>query len=141
MMIWSGKCSKNEKGLMLLHCRLIVKLFYREPSIDKEGKHFILHPICLVLWVIYLWKILYGIPKKFRNSINTAGMKFLQRMTIFLCFFFKWDNTGFTFSVDLNAGGTPKNIGQPINSRKTILHSTKKNIGYISSNRSGIDHI
>jgi hypothetical protein len=46
------------------------------------------------------------------------------------------------FSVDLNAGGT-KNIGQPINSAKDDFAFTnkEKNIGYISSNRSGIDHI
>jgi hypothetical protein len=48
------------------------------------------------------------------------------------------------FSVDLNAGGTPKNIGQPINSAKddfAFTFNKEKNIGYISSNRSGIDHI
>jgi hypothetical protein len=67
-------------------------------------------------------------------------------MTIF-CIFFKWDNWIWWlghFSVDLNAGGTPKNIGQPINSAKddfAFTFNKEKNIGYISSNRSGIDHI
>jgi hypothetical protein len=46
------------------------------------------------------------------------------------------------FSVDLNAGGTPKNIGQPILRKRFCIYiQQKKNIGYISSNRSGIDHI
>jgi hypothetical protein len=66
-------------------------------------------------------------------------------MTIF-CIFSSNGITGFggldIFSVDLNAGGTPKNIGQPINSAKddfAFTFNKEKNIGYISS--SGIDHI
>jgi hypothetical protein len=67
-------------------------------------------------------------------------------MTIF-CIFFKWDNwiwwLGHFFG-RLECWSTPKNIGQPINSAKddfAFTFNKEKNIGYISSNRSGIDHI
>jgi hypothetical protein len=64
-----------------------------------------------------------------------------------LYFFFKWDNWIWWFGHffgRLECWRHAKNIGQPINSAKddfAFTFNKEKNIGYISSNRSGIDHI
>jgi hypothetical protein len=79
--IWSGKPFKasNEKGngLMLLHCRLIVKAIL---SIDKEGKTlYFASNMPGSLGGTDLWKVTvnadgtFGIPENLGNSINTGG--------------------------------------------------------------------
>jgi outer membrane protein OmpA-like peptidoglycan-associated protein/tetratricopeptide (TPR) repeat protein len=126
------------------------------PSIDKEGKTlYFASNMPGSLGGTDLWKVTvnadgtFGIPENLGNSVNTAGDENFPFITDDNILYFSSNGiTGFggldIFSVDLNAGGTPKNIGQPINSAKddfAFTFNKEKNIGYISSNRSGIDHI
>jgi outer membrane protein OmpA-like peptidoglycan-associated protein/tetratricopeptide (TPR) repeat protein len=126
------------------------------PSIDKEGKTlYFASNMPGSIGGTDLWKVAvnddgtFGIPENLGNSINTTGDENFPFITDDNILYFSSNGiTGFggldIFSVDLNSGGIPKNVGQPINSAKDDFAFTlnkEKNIGYISSNRSGIDHI
>jgi outer membrane protein OmpA-like peptidoglycan-associated protein/tetratricopeptide (TPR) repeat protein len=126
------------------------------PSIDKEGKTlYFASNMPGSIGGTDLWKVAvnddgtFGIPENLGNSINTTGDENFPFITDDNILYFSSNGiTGFggldIFSVDLNSGGIPKNVGQPINSTKDDFAFTlnkEKNIGYISSNRSGIDHI
>lgn len=126
------------------------------PSIDKEGK--ILYFASNMPGSVGgtdLWKVAvnadgsFDAPENLGSSINTVGDENFPFITDDNVLYFSSNGlTGFggldVFSVDLSTGGVPKNMGQPINSAKDDLAFTfnkEKEIGYISSNRSGIDHI
>jgi outer membrane protein OmpA-like peptidoglycan-associated protein len=126
------------------------------PSIDKEGKTlYFASNMPGSIGGTDLWKVAvnddgtFGIPENLGNSINTTGDENFPFITDDNILYFSSNGiTGFggldIFSVDLNSGGIPKNVGQPINSTKddfAFTFNKEKNIGYISSNRSGIDHI
>ena len=126
------------------------------PSIDKEGKTlYFASNMPGSIGGTDLWKVAvnddgtFGIPENLGNSINTTGDENFPFITDDNILYFSSNGiTGFggldIFSVDLNSGGIPKNVGQPINSAKddfAFTFNKEKNIGYISSNRSGIDHI
>lgn len=126
------------------------------PSIDKEGKFlYFASNMPGSIGGTDLWKVsinndgTYGVPENLGNSINTIGdenFPFINDENIL--YFSSNGLTGFggfdIFSVDLKNGVKPNNLGEPINSSKddfAFSFNTEKNIGYISSNRSGIDHI
>lgn len=126
------------------------------PSIDKDGK------------VLYfasnmpgsvggtdIWKVTvnsdgtFGAPENLGNKINTAGDENFPFVTEDAILYFSSNGlTGFgsldVFSVDLNKDQEPYNIGKPVNTEKddfAFTFNKDKNIGYLSSNRSGVDHI
>ncbi|MFV5703758.1 OmpA family protein [Flavobacterium sp. XS2P12] len=126
------------------------------PSIDKDGK------------VLYfasnmpgsvggtdIWKVTvnsdgtFGVPENLGNKINTAGDENFPFVTEDAILYFSSNGLmGFgsldVFSVDLNKDEDPYNIGKPVNTEKddfAFTFNKEKNIGYLSSNRSGIDHI
>lgn len=126
------------------------------PSIDKDGK------------VLYfasnmpgsvggtdIWKVTvnsdgtFGAPENLGNKINTASDENFPFVTEDAILYFSSNGlTGFgsldVFSVDLNKDQEPYNIGKPVNTEKddfAFTFNKDKNIGYLSSNRSGVDHI
>lgn len=126
------------------------------PSIDKEGK--ILYFASNMPGSVGgtdIWKVIvnsdgtFGAPENLGNKINTSGdenFPFISEES--LLYFSSNGLTGFggfdVFSVNLNMGEEPYNVGKPVNSEKNDFAFTinkEKNIGYLSSNRSGIDHI
>ena len=126
------------------------------PSVDKEGKTlYFASDMPGSVGGTDLWKVAvnadgsFGVPENLGNSINTTedeNFPFISDDNIL--YFSSNGLTGFggldIFIVDLNAGDMPKNVGQPINSAKddfAFTFNKEKNTGYISSNRSGVDHI
>ncbi|MFV8341335.1 OmpA family protein [Flavobacterium sp. XS2P39] len=126
------------------------------PSIDNDGK------------VLYfasdmpgsvggtdIWKVnvnsdgTFGAPENLGDKINTAGDENFPFVTEDSILYFSSNGlTGFgsldVFSVDLNKDEEPYNIGKPVNTEKddfAFTFNKDKNIGYLSSNRSGVDHI
>ncbi|MFV8339999.1 OmpA family protein [Flavobacterium sp. LB3P21] len=126
------------------------------PSIDADGK------------VLYfasnmpgsvggtdIWKVMvnndgtFGAPENLGNKINTAGDENFPFVTDDAILYFSSNGlTGFgsldVFSVDLNKVEEPYNLGKPVNTEKddfAFTFNKEKNIGYLSSNRSGVDHI
>lgn len=126
------------------------------PSIDKDGK--ILYFSSNMpgsLGGTDIWKVEvnayggFGIPENLGSDINTAGDESFPFITDDNLLYFSSNGlTGFggydIFSVDLNKGSKPRNIGEPINSSKddfAFTFNKEHNIGFISSNRSGVDNI
>jgi outer membrane protein OmpA-like peptidoglycan-associated protein len=126
------------------------------PSIDSDGK------------VLYfasdmpgsvggtdIWKVTvnsdgtFGTPENLGNKINTAGDENFPFVTEDAILYFSSNGLmGFgsldVFSVDLNKEDDPYNIGKPVNTEKddfAFTFNKEKNIGYLSSNRGGVDHI
>jgi outer membrane protein OmpA-like peptidoglycan-associated protein/tetratricopeptide (TPR) repeat protein len=126
------------------------------PSIDKDGK------------VLYfasnmpgsvggtdIWKVTvnndgtFGIPENLGGKINTVGDENFPFVTDDSILYFSSNGlTGFggldVFSVDLNKNLEPNNLGKPVNTEKddfAFTFNTYKNVGFVSSNRSGKDHI
>jgi outer membrane protein OmpA-like peptidoglycan-associated protein len=126
------------------------------PSINKEGTTlYFASDMPGSVGGTDLWKVAvnadgsFGSPENLGSSINTVGDENFPFITDDNILYFSSNGlTGFggldVFSLDLSTGGVPRNMGQPINSAKDDLAFTfnkEKNIGYISSNRSGIDNI
>jgi outer membrane protein OmpA-like peptidoglycan-associated protein len=126
------------------------------PSIDKEGKTlYFASNMPGSLGGTDLWQVTvngdgsFTAPINLGSSINTVGDENFPFITDDNILYFSSNGlAGFggldVFSVNLTTGEVPKNMGQPINSSKDDLAFTfnkEKNIGYISSNRSGVDHI
>ncbi|MFV5694751.1 OmpA family protein [Flavobacterium sp. LB3P122] len=126
------------------------------PSIDKDGKFlYFASNMPGSIGGTDLWKVTvnsdgsFGIPENMGDAINTAGDENFPFVTDDAVLYFSSNGlTGFggldVFSVDLNKIGTPNNQGAPINTEKddfAFTFNKEKNIGYLSSNRSGIDHI
>lgn len=126
------------------------------PSIDADGK------------VLYfasnmpgsvggtdIWKVTvnndgtFGAPENLGKKINTAGDENFPFVTDDAILYFSSNGlTGFgsldVFSVDLNKDEEPYNLGKPVNTEKddfAFTFNKEKNIGYLSSNRNGVDHI
>jgi outer membrane protein OmpA-like peptidoglycan-associated protein len=126
------------------------------PSVDREGETlYFASDMPGSFGGSDLWKVAvnadgsFGTPVNLGDSINSTEDENFPFVTDDNVLYFSSNGlTGFggldIFSVDLNNVEAPKNIGQPINSEKDDFGFTfnkDKNIGYISSNRSGIDHI
>ena len=126
------------------------------PSVDKEGK--VLYFASNMPGSIGgtdIWKVTvngdgtFGIPENLGNKINTVGDENFPFVTDDSILYFSSNGlTGFgsldVFSVDLNKDLEPNNLGKPLNTEKddfAFTFNTEKNIGFVSSNRSGKDHI
>ncbi|MFV8336476.1 OmpA family protein [Flavobacterium sp. RSP29] len=102
-----------------------------------------------------IWKVTvnndgtFGTPENLGNKINTVGDENFPFVTEDAILYFSSNGlTGFgsfdVFSVDLNKDVEAYNLGKPVNTEKNDFAFTfnkEKNIGYLSSNRSGVDHI
>ncbi|MBG6063535.1 outer membrane protein OmpA-like peptidoglycan-associated protein/tetratricopeptide (TPR) repeat protein [Flavobacterium sp. CG_9.1] len=126
------------------------------PSLDKDGK--ILYFASNMPGSVGgtdIWKVKvnsdgsFGIPENLGTKINTVGDENFPFMGDDSILYFSSNGlTGFgsldVFSVDLNTDGEPHNMGKPINTEKddfAFSFNKDKNIGYVSSNRFGKDHI
>ena len=128
----------------------------KNPSISKDGK-----------WLYFssdrqnalggfdIWKVevkggnSYGEPVNLGNKVNTEGNEDYPYITDDNRLFFSSDRpNGFgaldVFVIDLGKGGDAKNVGAPVNTAKddfAFSFNTTKNIGFFSSNRSGVDKL
>lgn len=126
------------------------------PSIDKEGK--VLYFTANLPGSVGgtdIWKVMvlgdgtFGTPENLGNKINTVGDENFPFITDDSILYFSSNGlTGFgsldVFSVDLNKDEGPYNVGKPVNTEKddfAFTFNKDKNIGYLSSNRSGVDQI
>jgi outer membrane protein OmpA-like peptidoglycan-associated protein/tetratricopeptide (TPR) repeat protein len=126
------------------------------PSIDKEGKTlYFSSNMPGSVGGIDIWKVkvnndgTYGVPENLGDKINTAGDESFPFITDDNVLYFASNGlTGFggldVFFVDLKKNDTPVNVGKPVNTEKddfALTYNTIKQLGYVSSNRSGEDHI
>ncbi|MFM2367904.1 MAG: hypothetical protein RL619_200, partial [Bacteroidota bacterium] len=126
------------------------------PSIDKEGKFlYFASNMPGSIGGTDIWKVAihsdgsFGSPENLGNKINTSGDENFPFVTDEAILYFSSNGLmGFggldIFSVDLNKNEVPNNIGNPVNTEKddfAFTFNKEKNIGYLSSNRSGVDHI
>ena len=126
------------------------------PSIDADGKVlYFASNMPGSLGGTDIWKVkvnndgTFGAPENLGNKINTAGDENFPFVTDDSVLYFSSNGlTGFgsldVFSVDLNKVEEPYNLGKPVNTEKddfAFTFNKEKNIGYLSSNRSGVDHI
>lgn len=126
------------------------------PSIDKEGK--ILYFASNMPGSIGgtdIWKVAvnsdgsYGTPENLGDKINSVGDENFPFVSDEGVLYFSSNGLmGFggldVFSTDLNKNETPANMGSPVNTEKddfAFTFNKDKNIGFLSSNRSGVDHI
>jgi outer membrane protein OmpA-like peptidoglycan-associated protein len=126
------------------------------PSIDKDGEVlYFASNMSGSIGGTDIWKVMvnndgtFGIPENLGNKINTVGDENFPFVTDDSILYFSSNGlTGFggldVFSVDLSKDLEPINLGKPINTEKddfAFTFNTDKNLGYVSSNRSGKDHI
>jgi outer membrane protein OmpA-like peptidoglycan-associated protein/YHS domain-containing protein len=126
------------------------------PSIDKDGKFlYFASNMPGSIGGTDIWKVpihsdgSFGSPENLGNKINTSGDENFPFVTDDAILYFSSNGLmGFggldIFSVDLNKNEVPNNIGNPVNTEKddfAFTFNKEKNIGYLSSNRSGVDHI
>ncbi len=126
------------------------------PSIDKEGKNlYFASNMPGSIGGTDIWKVkvdsngTYGTPENLGNKINTVGDENFPFISDDNILYFSSNGlTGFggfdVFSVDLNSSEEPSNLGNPVNTEKddfAFTYNKEKKIGYVSSNRSGVDHI
>ncbi|MFV5698871.1 OmpA family protein [Flavobacterium sp. ZT3R17] len=126
------------------------------PSIDKEGKFlYFASNMPGSIGGTDIWKVAinldgsFGSPENLGNKINTVGDENFPFVTDDSVLYFSSNGlTGFggldVFAMDLNKNEIPNNIGNPVNTEKddfAFTFNKEKNIGYLSSNRSGVDHI
>jgi outer membrane protein OmpA-like peptidoglycan-associated protein/tetratricopeptide (TPR) repeat protein len=126
------------------------------PSIDKEGKNlYFASNMPGSIGGTDIWKVkvesngTFGTPENLGDKINTVGDENFPFVTDDNILYFSSNGlTGFggsdVFSVDLKAVDVPSNLGKPVNTEKddfAFTYNKEKNRGYLSSNRSGVDHI
>ena len=126
------------------------------PSINKEGSVlYFSSNMPGSIGGIDIWKVqvnkdgTYGTPENLGDKINTAGDESFPFVTDDNVRYFASNGlTGFggldVFFVDLNKNDEPTNAGKPVNTEKddfALTYNTDKQLGYVSSNRSGEDHI
>jgi outer membrane protein OmpA-like peptidoglycan-associated protein/tetratricopeptide (TPR) repeat protein len=126
------------------------------PSINKEGNVlYFSSNMPGSIGGIDIWKVrvnkdgTYGAPENLGDKINTAGDESFPFVTDDNVLYFASNGlTGFggldVFFVDLNKNDEPTNAGKPVNTEKddfALTYNTNKQLGYVSSNRSGEDHI
>lgn len=102
-----------------------------------------------------IWKVsinsdgTYGTPENLGTAVNTAGKENFPFITddniLYFSSLSRQGLGGFdVFKADLNTKAEAVNVGKPVNSEKddfSFSFNSQKNIGYFSSNRSGIDNI
>jgi outer membrane protein OmpA-like peptidoglycan-associated protein len=126
------------------------------PSIDKDGK--ILYFASNMPGSIGgtdIWKVVvnadgtFGTPENLGDKINTTGDENFPFVSDDDVLYFSSNGLmgfgGFdVFYVDLNKDEAANNMGSPVNTEKddfSFTFNKDKNIGYLSSNRSGMDNI
>ena len=102
-----------------------------------------------------IWKVTinsdgsYGVPENLGDKINTVADENFPFITDDNILYFSSNGwTGFggldVFYVDLDKNEGPNNMGNPVNTEKddfAFTFNKEKNIGHLSSNRSGVDNI
>jgi outer membrane protein OmpA-like peptidoglycan-associated protein len=126
------------------------------PSVDKEGKNlYFASNMPGSIGGTDIWKVqvnsdgTFGSPENLGNRINTVGDENFPFVTDDNILYFSSNGLiGFgsldVFSVNLNKIEDPSNLGKPVNTEKddfAFSFSKEKNVGYLSSNRSGVDHV
>ncbi|MCI9845111.1 OmpA family protein [Flavobacterium pectinovorum] len=126
------------------------------PSIDKEGKTlYFSSNMPGSIGGTDIWKVqvnndgTYGTPENLGDKINTPGDENFPFITDDNVLYFASNGlTGFggldVFIVDLKKNDFPINAGKPVNTEKddfALTYNTTRKLGYLSSNRSGEDHI
>jgi outer membrane protein OmpA-like peptidoglycan-associated protein len=126
------------------------------PSVDKEGKTlYFASNMPGSIGGTDIWKVLinsdgtFGTPENLGDKINTVGdenFPFISEDGIL--YFSSNGLMGFggldVFYVDLNKNEVPNNMGIPVNTEKddfSFTFNKEENIGYLSSNRAGVDNI
>lgn len=126
------------------------------PSVDSDGKMlYFASNMPGSIGGTDIWKVTinndgtYGNPENLGNKINTVeneNFPFIADNNVL--YFSSNGLTGFggfdIFSVDLNKNETPNNLGKPVNTEKNdfaFSYNKETNIAFLSSNRSGKDHI
>ena len=126
------------------------------PSIDKEGKTlYFASNMPGSIGGTDIWKVAvnvdgsFGTPENLGDKINTVGDENFPFISDEGILYFSSNGLmGFggldVFYADLNKNETPTNMGSPVNTEKddfAFTFNKDKNIGFLSSNRSGTDHI
>jgi outer membrane protein OmpA-like peptidoglycan-associated protein/tetratricopeptide (TPR) repeat protein len=102
-----------------------------------------------------IWKVevkgnnSYGEPENLGPKVNTEGKESFPFVTADNKLYFSTDRPGGlggldVFVMDLNKGTDAKNVGAPVNTAKddfAFSFNTTKNIGFFSSNRTGVDKL
>jgi outer membrane protein OmpA-like peptidoglycan-associated protein len=102
-----------------------------------------------------IWKVevkgnnSYGEPVNLGNKVNTEGKESFPFITDDNKLYFSSDRPGGlgaldVFVIDLNKGSDAKNVGAPVNTAKddfAFSFNSTKNIGFFSSNRTGVDKL
>lgn len=126
------------------------------PSINKEGNLlYFSSNMPGSIGGIDIWKVTvnsngnYGTPENLGNKINTPGDESFPFITDDNILYFASNGlTGFggldVFSIDLNKKADAINLGSPVNTEKddfAFTFNKDKNIGFLSSNRTGVDNL
>jgi len=126
------------------------------PSLSKDGKTlYFSSNMPGSVGGVDIWKVAinsdgtYGTPENLGKKINTEGNESFPFITDDNKLYFSSDaRQGFggmdVYVIDLNKGTDATNVGKPVNSEKddfAFSFNTTKNIGFVSSNRAGVDNI
>lgn len=101
------------------------------------------------IWKVSINKGKYGKPENLGKSINTAGKESFPFIADDgMLYFASNGKQGFggfdVFKADLNSNQEAENLGKPVNSKKddfAFTFNMVQNIGFLSSNRAGLDNI
>ena len=127
------------------------------PSVSRDGKTlYFSSDMPGTLGDVDIWKVAvnedgsYGTPENLGKNVNTEGKEsfpFINDDNNTL-YFASSGRQGFggldVFQVDLSKNEKASNIGQPVNTEKddfALSLNQEKNIGFLSSNRNGVDNI
>ena len=127
------------------------------PSVSRDGKTlYFSSDMPGTLGDVDIWKVAvnedgsYGTPENLGKNVNTEGKEsfpFINDDNNTL-YFASSGRQGFggldVFQVDLSKNEKASNIGQPVNTEKddfALTLNQEKNIGFLSSNRNGVDNI
>ena len=127
------------------------------PSVSRDGKTlYFSSDMPGTLGDVDIWKVTvnedgsYGTPENLGKNVNTEGKEsfpFINDDNNTL-YFASSGRQGFggldVFQVDLSKNEKASNIGQPVNTEKddfALTLNQEKNIGFLSSNRNGVDNI
>jgi len=129
----------------------------KNPCVSKDGKtlYFSSNRENAMGGSYDIWKVevkadnTYGEPVNLGSKVNTEGNEDYPFITDDNKLFFSSDRpNGFgaldVFVIDFAKGGDAKNVGAPVNTAKddfAFSFNTTKNIGFFSSNRSGVDKL
>ena len=126
------------------------------PSLDKEGKTlYFASNMPGSIGGTDIWKVAvnpdgtFGTPENLGDKINTVGDENFPFISDDGILYFSSNGLmGFggldVFYVDVNKNDSPYNMGSPVNTEKddfSFTFNKEKNIGYLSSNRAGVDNI